>query len=417
MSLLQLALNVINKENVPDYEPYDFIRVVVYPKCNYCPKTFPNLKLLAIHETVHMDVEMGEKIDNPVPWHHSRENADIRNKWLNYFDENGYEDDDIIIDVVSNDLLIPMDMKEEKTGPTGEEQIVLEGTQPMVNGIYLGDYTKEERKSFYQSMRIQGVNKKFCHLCRYCFKDNWAIESHYFSSACYYTCRYCGMRFNKQRHRFNEHVEEHKTQNHEVSDKIFAASKLSNVVPKVINPQKVRKVVVTEHDPPQPIQIQPNTQPSPPMQYNAAMQPIKIRNVMERRTLQPNLQIKEEPQEPKEIITSQSKTGNQAYFCRKCYKVFFKLDEFNVHSKNCDYNQFPQMRNMAAKPVYHSKNGEVPVPTSPAGRPIRNCAKEIGPYKDEAYLPDSVLKEPKTNTPQSFVCFICNTPFPTIYSR
>ncbi|XP_018564119.1 uncharacterized protein LOC108905633 isoform X2 [Anoplophora glabripennis] len=414
LSLLQLALNVINKENVPDYEPFDFTKELVYPKCNYCAATFQNLKLLAIHETVHMDVEMGEKIDNPVPWHHSRENAEIRNKWLSYFDENGYEDDDIIIDVVTNDLLIPMDMKEERTGLTGEEQIVLVGTQPMVNGIYLGDYTKEERKSFYQSMRIQGVNKKFCHLCRYCFKDNWAIESHYFSSACYYTCRYCGMRFNKQRHRYNEHVEEHKTQNHDISDKIFAASKLSNVVPKVINPQKARKVVVGDQNPPQPIQIQPQ-QPSPPAQYSTpGGQPIRVKNLMERRTLQPNLQIKEEPQEPKDIITSQSKTGNQAYFCRKCYKVFFKLDEFNVHSKNCDYNQFPQLRNMA-KPAYHSKNGEVP--TSPAGRPIRNCAKEIGPYKDEAYLPDSILKDPKPNTPQSFVCFICNTPFPTIYSR
>ncbi|KAJ8954074.1 hypothetical protein NQ318_004379 [Aromia moschata] len=371
LSLLQLALNVINKENVPDYEPDDFIKQVVYPKCNYCSRTFRNLKVLAIHEARHMDVEAGEKIDNPVPWHYSRDDADIRNKWLSYFDENGYEDEDIIIDAVhapANDLLIPMDVKEEmQKPPTGDEQIVLVGTQPMVNGIYLGDYTKEERKSFYQSMRIQGVNKKFCHL----FKDNWAIESHYFSSACYYTCRFCGMRFNKQRHRFTEHTEEHRSQNHEISDKIFAASKLSNVVPKVINPQKARRIVVTQHN------------PQPAQECNAAQQPygsLRVRNVTERRSLQPNLQIKEEPGEPRDVITSQSKTGNQAYFCRKCYKVFFKLDEFNVHSKNCDYNQFPQIRSAAAKPApYHSRNGEAA--TSPAGRPMRNCAKEIGPYK------------------------------------
>ncbi|KAJ8924959.1 hypothetical protein NQ315_001124 [Exocentrus adspersus] len=414
LSLLQLTLNVINKQNVPDYEPYDFIRDVIYPTCNYCERTFQNMKLLALHETTHMDVEMGEKIDHPVPWHSSRDDADIRNKWLSYFDENGYEDEHIVVDVVGNDLLIPKD-NEDRPALTGEEEIVLVGTQPMVNGIYLGDYTKEERKSFYQSMRIQGVNKKFCHLCRYCFKDNWAIESHYFSSACYYTCRYCGMRFNKQRHRFEEHVEEHKTKKDEISDKVFAASKLSNIVPKIINPQRIRKVTVPEPEPPKPVHIEGVPPEQLTISTQSMAQQLRMKTLMERRTLQPNLQIKEEPQDQKEIITSQSKTGSQAYFCRKCYKVFFKLDEFNVHSKNCDYNQFPQMKAAAAVKPYHLKNGEVS--TSPAGRPIRNCAKEIGPYKDEAYLPESILKEPKPAVPQSFVCFICNTPFPTIYSR
>ncbi|XP_074032895.1 uncharacterized protein isoform X2 [Leptinotarsa decemlineata] len=440
LSLLQLTLNVINKTNVPGYEPDEFTLETIWPNCNYCGVQYPNLKVLAIHEASHIDIEMGEKIDNPIPWHSSREYAEVRNKWLNYFDENGYEDEDIVIDdIVSTDnledtgdgLLIPVDDKEGGTPAvlkqlTGDEQIVLDGTQPMVNNVYLGDYSKDDRKLLYQSMRVQGVNKKFCPLCRYTFKDNWAIESHYFSLACYYTCRYCGMRFNKQRHKFTEHVDEHKAQNHDISEKVYAASKLSNIIPKVIHPPKPRRIVVTQHNPPPQMLAQNSQQQNATLnsllqqqqQFNAsAQQPVKLRSFMERKTLQPNLQnvkIKEEPQDQREVITSQSITGNQAFFCRKCYKVFFKLDEFNIHSKQCDYNQFPQSRNLAPKPGYPSKNGEV----SPAGRPLRNCAKEIGPYKDEAYLPDSVLKEPKQqSSPQSFVCFICNTPFPTIYSR
>lgn len=150
--------------------------------------------MLALHEPAHLEIDVGEKIDHPAPWPPHKDGAEVRNKWLSYFDENGYADEDIVIDeVVHSDLLVPVE-EEEKKKTTGDEEVVLVGTLPMVNGIYLGDYTKEERKSFYQSMRIQGVNKKFCQLCRYCFKDNWAIESHYFSSACFYTCRYCGMR-------------------------------------------------------------------------------------------------------------------------------------------------------------------------------------------------------------------------------
>lgn len=222
------------------------------------------------------------------------------------------------------------------------------------------------------------------------------------------------MRFNKQRHKFDEHIEEHKKEKHEFSDKIYAASKLSNVVPKVIHPPKERpkKVVVVQPNPLDTINHQNNNVNNGP-----PYQSLRVRNLMERRAAsQANIHVKEEPMDmPRDIITSQSKTGNQAYFCRKCYKVFFKLDEFNIHSKNCDYNQFPQIRNFA-KPPFQSKNGEV----SPAGRPVRHCAKE-GPYKDDVYLPDHIMRQPRQSQQQSgqqsFVCFICNTPFPTIYSR
>lgn len=170
LSLLKIVLNFINKENIPDYDPAECASEVIYPVCNHCGTQFQNYKLLAIHEVQHMDVEIDEKIDNPIPWSEDREDATVRNKWLTYFDENGYGDDDIIIEdpVNADNLLIPVEEKGDASERvlTGEEKIVLDGTQPMVNGVYLGDYTKEERKTFYQTMRIQGVNKKYCELCR-----------------------------------------------------------------------------------------------------------------------------------------------------------------------------------------------------------------------------------------------------------
>nr|CAH7747198.1 unnamed protein product [Callosobruchus chinensis] len=474
LSLLSLALNVINKRIDPEYEPEEYLIEQVSPKCKYCGKPFLNLKLLALHEQQHIDVEVGEKIDNPVPWDDSREDAEVRNKWLNHFDENGYADEDIFTDDPLNADIDDMVETEPEcvlteTAETGQEaepeneadadaeadaeaeadteepekplmsvsdshkteaedKIILKDQQPMVNGTYLGDYSKEERKKFYQTMRIQGVNKKFCHLCRYTFKDNWAIESHYFSSACYYTCRYCGMRFNKQRHKYDEHVEEHKKKNDKFSEKIYAASKVSNVMPKVIQQPRPKKIVVTQHTAP------------PPERPQFVGHQIKVKNFSgSSQGVHGNIRIKEEPQDHPAansggglLTTAQLKSTNQAYFCRKCYKVFFRLEEFNNHSANCDYNQMGGNRGGTpgsgggggsssgvttrySAPGGSSRNGEV----SPSGRPVRNCAKEAGPYRDEAYLPDSILKEPRSSSggQQTFICFVCNTPFPTIYSR
>lgn len=139
---------------------------------------------------------------------------------------------------------------EKTVDATKKDEVVLVNMKPVVNGVYLGDYSKEERKVFYQCMRIGGQTKRFCPLCRYCFKDNWAIESHYFSFACYYTCRYCGMRFNKQRHRFEEHTNEHIKKGDTLSEKIYTASKVNNILPKVIQPDKVKRVVPGEPEKP-----------------------------------------------------------------------------------------------------------------------------------------------------------------------
>lgn len=429
VTLLLLCLNVINKENIPEYEGEHQTSVLVETSCNYCGMEFKNRKLLALHEVEHLNVELGEKVDIPTLWHESRDDADIRNKWLTSEDdlvegENDMENETLVEGVEvepeeeEESLLIPVGSSEERDGQNYEEtrEVTLIDGKPFVDGLPLSDYAKEERRAFYHSMRVGGVNKRFCPLCRYSFKDNWAIESHYFSMACYYTCRYCGMRFNKQRNRYDEHVEIHVKNKDEYSTKVFAASKNNNIVPKVIFPKK---------------RYSAREQPIEPI----LPQPIEIKHftLQNKKSTQPEIKVKQEPMEYSEsqspvsytsnqpqFQTSQSKTGNQAYFCRKCYKVFFKLDEFNMHSKNCDYNQFANNSMLGNYLTSGNKpNGEQQPSISSTGRPIRSCAKEAGPYRDEVYIPEHILRDQvqSSSSQGPFVCYICNTPFPTVYSR
>ncbi|KAK9881406.1 hypothetical protein WA026_016296 [Henosepilachna vigintioctopunctata] len=453
LSLLQLCLNVINKENIPEHEPDDFYEELVEPKCSYCGKTYRNSKLLALHEVTHMSIELGEKVDNPIPWHESRDDAHIRNKWLtseddiveeeSYMENETMESEAIEIEPEEEEesLLIPVGSAEQRDGQNYEvtREVNLIDGKPYVDGLPLSDYPKEERRAFYHSMRIGKVNKRFCALCRYSFKDNWAIESHYFSMACYYTCRYCGMRFNKQRNRFEEHLEVHIKNNHEYSKKVFAASKNNNIVPKVLLPKKRYSAKDKDLDVmlPQPIEVRDYTPISKKLmkrEFKCKQESLDycpstallVRDYtpISKKNMKPEFQVKQEPldycpstvlfeqtqqmQQP-QLQTSQMKTGNQAYFCRKCYKVFFKLDEFNVHSRNCDFNQFSGTK---------AQNVE-PTQTTNSGRPVRNCAKEAGPYRDELYIPEHLLKDQvHTSSSQGpYICYICNTPFPTIYSR
>ncbi|ENN76040.1 hypothetical protein YQE_07413, partial [Dendroctonus ponderosae] len=365
LSLMELTVAYFNERNVPNYEAIYCKRIPSHPTCKICHIIFKNSKLLAVHETTHMEVDIDERIDQPKPWPNEHPFAKIRNKWLTNFDEVVYDADE---EAETNQETVVRAEEDatllvEDTGKTLDasknDEVVLVGMKPMVNGIYLGDYTKEERKAFYQCMRIGGQTKRFCALCRYCFKDNWAIESHYFSFACFYTCRYCGMRFNKQRHRLEDYS----------------------------SPPVIMKGGFDQRN----------------KQSNATQ------------TSSPNLnslvKVKEEPKD----------------------LVFFKLDEFNAHSKNCDYNSYapgfgptmkPGMPGPSSKPNPQVKvkqepgtepkiNGDM----STAGRPVRNCARDIGPYKDEVYIPKQILNETVPGPPQSFICHICGTPFPTIYSR
>lgn len=462
LSLFSICIQAINSHNIGDeYWPDRYEKVIVTPPpCSVCKQTFPNMKLLAMHEAKkHINIEMTEHVDELMEWHESRDYSGVRNKWLKDYiqrqsepkDANsGVNEESLLIPVSSNSLAIidpPRPEEESSTEAitssdqsTAPEVKLVDG-RPFVDGVPLGDFTKEERRAFYRSLRVGGVVKRFCKLCRYSFKDNWAIEAHYFSMACYFTCRYCGMRFNKQRARFKEHVDQHKEQKDPISTKVFAASKLNNIVPKVVYPQKRQKTI-------------PQIIPTPRLQSNKikSIMPVKQEVKPESSGIQTPVKIKQEPisndeqanqsqTSSSQLQTSQSKTGNQAYFCRRCYKVFFKLDEFKIHSKNCDHNQYPNAMSYFAPPPQaptppkvqpqpqpppppaNNYNGDTKTSQSPSGRPLRNCVKEAGPYRDEVYLPEHLLKpEPVRLTNQQmqhggYVCYICNTPFPTIYSR
>lgn len=94
--------------------------------------------------------------------------------------------------VDDGDLLVPVSTSSTQAAIKGE--VVLVDGKAMVNGVPLMEIPKDERRTMYQNITISGVKRKFCPLCRYTFKDNWAIESHYISNSCLYTCRYCGIR-------------------------------------------------------------------------------------------------------------------------------------------------------------------------------------------------------------------------------
>lgn len=59
VSIQKLCLNVINKQNIPEYEPEHQTVELVEPVCNYCGSKFRNSKLLALHEVTHLNVELG----------------------------------------------------------------------------------------------------------------------------------------------------------------------------------------------------------------------------------------------------------------------------------------------------------------------------------------------------------------------
>lgn len=452
LSLLQLVLNAINIKNVPDYTPIHYTEQLVQSVCKSCDQTFQNEKLLSLHELQHLRVSLGEKIDNPNPWPPSMPDAHIRNKWLVYFDEHGFDENDIVIDQSpEQSLLIPiaemddvhsMDDRYNSTFDSNEfdnsdllakiEHVALIDKKPMIFGRPLTEFPKDERKLFYHTLRMGKVNKKFCQLCRFVFKDNWAIESHYFSQACHYTCRYCGMRFNKYRNYYDDHVQQHVQRGDEYTKKIFSASKMKHTNPKLIQGGEVYTgpVYFPPEFPTSQISLAQSNSPvpPPPTARNTKSQhqvKVKIENhrPVERPIRSTRIRVKEEINRNDSPISggqlkifpsSQAKNSNtQAYFCRKCYKVFFKLDEFSAHSKKCDYNQSPTSASSKSGSSTKQVNGGEANGT-PSKRPVRSCAKEVGSYRDELYIPE--FREPN-NSSQLVMCYICNTPFPTVYAR
>lgn len=84
---MELTVIFVNARNIPGYEATPYKRRPSQPTCKTCGKTFKNSKVLAVHETTHMEVDIEDRIDQPIPWPHEHPFAKIRNKWLTHFDE------------------------------------------------------------------------------------------------------------------------------------------------------------------------------------------------------------------------------------------------------------------------------------------------------------------------------------------
>ncbi|KRT78452.1 zinc finger protein [Oryctes borbonicus] len=415
VSLIGCCLNVINKQNVPDYkiitseESVEILETNEYI-CEYCLGEFGSREELAEHEIEHMKIKL-DRVDNIEFWGPTIDGATYRNKWLREsFDETDqwedYNENEDMDDEAGN-LLMPLE--ETVTELKGEIELV--DGKPMVNGVLLSEIGKTERRAYYnQNYNLNGVKRKFCPLCRYTFKDNWAIELHYFSSACYYTCRYCGIRFNKQRAQFDEHVQQHVEKGDTKSDKVYSARKKNDPIPKVLCDAKAARAFLC---------TSPKLYPK--------VKPLKMKQLLERNCGPPKTTLSA-------YNDSQNMDRqNQAYFCRKCYKVFFKLDEFNNHVSNCaevpedhqdnmgfipeeKYEPPRKYRKTMVSPT-HSRSDES---FSSTGRPIRNCVKDVT-YRDHLDIdiePDDDEEMPPDGMNfKGIECGLCNAVFPTIPSR
>lgn len=166
---------------------------------------------------------------------------------------------------------------------------------------------------------------------------------------------------------------------------MFAPRKWNTSYPRVINETRLK---------PRP---PPKLRQPPPK-----VKPVDMKHLIERKSLQPNLRIKSETHNdssssqpsPATTTTTPAPT-NQAYFCRKCYQVFFMLDEFNKHVTQCKGQPQNNVQNNhyknnvtvkgaksgggAAAATNNSSDTET---YSATGRPMRHCVKEVGTYKD-----------------------------------
>ncbi|XP_022920680.1 uncharacterized protein [Onthophagus taurus] len=435
LNLLNLALNVVNKSIVPDIitEPLDYyeenicIEEELTYACEYCMEVFDDQNELAKHELKHMKINL-TRVDNIEIWNTSFEESSIRNKWLRnlYGDEYLFDENE-----EDENLLVPL----SESGDEMSGDIELVDTKPVVNGVSLADIPKSERRLYYnRNYVVNGIKRKFCPLCRYTFKDNWAIELHYFSSACYYACRYCGIRFNKQRAIFDEHVNLHIQRGDPISDKVYASKKKNDPIPKVLCQGNSRTSVCIS-----PLLPESGT----PKLRVIKPKPIELEN-----------SVVESEQNPPTPTTSGPTTSggqSQAYFCRKCYKVFFMLNEFNQHTEICqgiiedekpnisqdrklnisqEKKPTPVKVEPKPPPKYHRgvltmpaslKLNEATIKISSTGRPVRNCVRDVK-YKD--HLDIDIESEENTNTRPKpaaqtfdFECVVCHAIFPTMLSR
>lgn len=458
-SLMQSCLNVFNSINVPDYY-YETCRKIVETVeeiqnyCEECQTEFETETEFVEHENCRQLQLTLHRVDNLVYWPATNRDNYVRNLWLQS------ENPDTDIGEPEDDLLIPLadsattnnNSSVAVTNVTNND-VTYVGEKVYINGVPLGQIGKKDRLYLYQTIRIQNIQRKFCTECRFTFKDNWAMDKHYTTLACLYTCRYCGRRFNSMRQVFENHVQMHVESGHGKSQKIFATNRRNDPNPRVINPATVRFL-----SPQQVVSKRGN-------RFHKSLN--HLHKVFEQRSgVRPvNLQsLLQDPSIFEENVKVKGNAPNsQAYFCKKCYKVFFKLDEYNAHTATVclggggdggdppivtvagsglvtGRRSYTKQQQLAAKVITpaevkrklllaveegiggadsldataseDTKDGVL----SPTGRPVRHCAREVRTYNDDVERIETPPPQAQSSAGR-FNCGICASVFPNIHSR
>lgn len=379
------------KEEVLTFNNYS-LNVYAPVECNYCFKLYGNLIDLATHEVDHIQAYIGPRLEDKkygMKYRHYnklyRESIERIEREI-FLEENGLLN--LGDDMSDNTSLLVPEIPED----TDHVYEVI-NNEITVNGKPLKDYDKTERRNFYKSINIDGVKRKFCPICRHTFKDNWAIDIHYLNSSCQYTCKYCGLKFKFHKDLYPEHLKSHEG---EPCNKIFGPADRKTKF-------KRRKVLKMNRF---------GGFTGIPGVIPPKVKPIKMKNLLMKKSPSNPVKIKEEPDTNSAPGSSNEAepTGNiqpyQAYFCRKCFKVFFKIDEFNTHTAIC-------------------KGGDETLDESltPTKRPQRSCVRDFPVVQDSdsESSPRSWSPNPKTTPVNSggtgYECGICCSSFPSRHSR
>lgn len=471
---------------VPDvnFEEMDFhldIDLSEPAMCNYCIKRFSNIEELARHEIQHIKVDLSPRVDSkqfnmlhtklafyytdylrrqnilppkearvinkPVTRGLLRPNAPkpvleavlkptepeiqikmetkqvfnkpvtrLKEKRINYGELAGLSpQEDEAPSTEDNSLLVP---QESPIINSANCEFTIENDEIFVNGVLLRSMDKRTRRECFKSMIVNGVKRKFCPLCRHTFKDNWAIENHYMSGVCMYTCKFCARKFKYHKDLFHDHM---KTHAGELPNKIFGPKDRQLKQLKKKRLLKQNRTVFVGH-----------------MINNLAPKS----EALKMKQFEPLVQIKTEPDlHMNDGVTleapgsSHPATHNhnepyQAYFCRKCFKVFFNVNEYNTHIRVCTGHSTGDKNNVSAIPRVTRERTDTRVSTPDSSGSSRRLLRahmknQTGPNDSDNDSRDALMNKlnlhkqitPEKSGDGGWDCGICCSSFPSRYSR
>lgn len=423
--LIQLVVQCINGQNMPDFEFNFSTREVRISEslsycCRYCEKIFEDETELAVHELdIHIQLHL-PRVDKGSAWSDSQDEFETRNLWMaaqeapatdstSMTEVNGDDGKDLLVPIVEEKV----EVKEEapELDSSRNSIVYFVGQVPYANGQLLKSIPKEVRNTYYQSVIFCGARKKFCQLCRYTFKDNWSMDNHYFLATCCQSCHYCGMKFHKRnKHELPGHVNAHELAGHTKSLSVFATNDRGDIVEYDTSCLKTY-VPLLAH-------AYYSRAPKPPPPKPTPMK-LRVRQILP--TPAPVLDNPPPPSRqslpPRESYSNEAIRSaspdvvkNQAYFCKKCYQVFTKLSNYNSHIVSCNGVTEPELS--VIRP--YSNNFAPPALSSK----VRSNTKKMPALKP---LPPPVkIKQENgiTEAPvEDFPCNFCSAVFKTVYSR